>query len=336
MVEQHQIYALSLRSVFNFLISQGASESALFEGTNLSLRDMKDPYSVLSADQAHQFFLNVLKNSDEPGIGLEIGWLSDLSHLGPYGLAQKSARTIGEAAREGAENFAFFYLLADYLMHVENGLARCCVLTHTQDPGLHRFTVERILATVQAHAEELSGGKILPVKLLVDYPEPENSTRYREIFQCPLHFSQQVCELHYDATTFDMPVASYDPQVQQVMQGLRSNLLTKLTAKRDVVGEVNLHLRREPGKYPTLEEVANRLAMSSRTLRRRLSDKETSFQALLDAQRHHLACDFLLGTTMNIQQIADYCGFNDARNFTQAFKRWEGLNPSEYREHSVK
>jgi AraC-like DNA-binding protein len=31
----------------------------------------------------------------------------------------------------------------------------------------------------------------------------------------------------------------------------------------------------------------------------------------------------------------DYCGFNDARNFTQALKRWEGLTPTEYRNQAV-
>jgi AraC-like DNA-binding protein len=35
---------------------------------------------------------------------------------------------------------------------------------------------------------------------------------------------------------------------------------------------------------------------------------------------------------MTVQQIADKCGFTDAQNFSQAFKRWQGMSPSEFRQ----
>ncbi len=333
--EQHQTYALTLRRVFTYLLERGISEEFLLQGTDMSREDMDDPYCVVSTEQARQFYLNVLHHSDQPGIGLEVGWLSDLADAGAYGLVLKTARTVGEVIEESTQNYAFYYQMADWLVRTEDDELRIRVVPHTREPDLHRFLVERIFAGNQANAEELSGGKIQPIRMRLDYPAPENSPRYEQIFQCPVHFSQELCELHYDAAVLDLPVVSYDPEVKEVMKALRTNLLARLVSNRDVVSEVKLHLRREPGQFPTLEEVASCLAMSSRTLRRRLGDKETSVQALLDAQRHGLARDFLVGTTMNIQQVADYCGFNDARNFTQAFKRWQGATPTEYREATL-
>ena len=71
--------------------------------------------------------------------------------------------------------------------------------------------------------------------------------------------------------------------------------------------------------------------MSSRTLRRKLGQQNVRYQDLLDEERRHVAEDFLLNTTMTIQQIADQCGFNDAQNFSQAFRRWQGMTPTEFR-----
>jgi AraC-like DNA-binding protein len=35
---------------------------------------------------------------------------------------------------------------------------------------------------------------------------------------------------------------------------------------------------------------------------------------------------------MTVQQIADQCGFTDAQNFSQAFRRWQGMSPSQFRQ----
>ena len=90
-------------------------------------------------------------------------------------------------------------------------------------------------------------------------------------------------------------------------------------------------LRREPGTYPSLERVAERLAMSSRTLRRKLGQSDATFQQLLDDERRRVAESHLSNSDLSIQRIAELCGFQDAQNFSQAFRRWTGLSPSEYR-----
>ncbi|MFC1579074.1 helix-turn-helix transcriptional regulator [Pseudomonadota bacterium] len=87
--------------------------------------------------------------------------------------------------------------------------------------------------------------------------------------------------------------------------------------------DVKLELRRQPVVFPGIEQVADSLAMSSRTLRRKLGQQEEQFQDLLDLTRQEVAQDYLGNTNLNIQQIAEYCGFQDPENFSKAFKRWQ-------------
>jgi len=90
-------------------------------------------------------------------------------------------------------------------------------------------------------------------------------------------------------------------------------------------------LLRTPGQFPDIETVAAQMAISSRTLRRRLLAEGSSFQQLLDEVRHQLALDYLRRTRMSTEDIAAALGFSDAANFRHAFKRWSGLSPAAWR-----
>ena len=326
-----QIYTLTLRSVFNYMRERGVDTADLLVGTELTPADIEEPYHLMNEDQARAFYRNVIDHADQDGIGLEVGWVSGLSDMGPHGMIQAAARTVREAMHEGLDNQHFYYLLGNWQVRIERNILIHSMSGEESDAALHRFMIERGMAILQAHAEELCGTDVKPLRLLLDYPKPSNHRRYQEIFACPVLFSQPGCELHHPAEILDREVKTYDPQVKEVLSSLRENLQGKLASRGDIIRDVKLNLRRDSGHFPSLEQVASSLAMSSRTLRRRLRDKNTSFQELLDAERHQVAVQFLLDTTMNIQQIAEYCGFNDAQNFSQAFKRWQGISPTEFR-----
>ena len=74
-----------------------------------------------------------------------------------------------------------------------------------------------------------------------------------------------------------------------------------------------------------------KLHTTSRTLRRRLHLEGTSYQDLLAEVRCNLAKEYLRGTRMTTEDIAETLGFSDAANFRHAFRRWTGRNPSEFR-----
>ena len=71
--------------------------------------------------------------------------------------------------------------------------------------------------------------------------------------------------------------------------------------------------------------------MSSRTLKRRLQQRGTSFQDLLDLVRMGQAKRLLFETSQSIDAIASTLGYSDASNFSRAFKRKEGVTPAVYR-----
>jgi AraC-like DNA-binding protein len=85
------------------------------------------------------------------------------------------------------------------------------------------------------------------------------------------------------------------------------------------------------GGRPDNQTVASELAMSDRTLKRRLSDEGTSFKHLLTQARHEQAREYLADPSLDIKEVAFMIGYEDQNSFYRAFRLWEGDTPSNWR-----
>ena len=326
-----RVYAITLRKPFAYMSAQGHDPAALLADTELSPDVISDPYHLVSEAQARLFYLNLVRLADRDGVGLEIGWRTALSDLGPHGMALATERTIGDSLRKTWQLRDNYNLLVDWRYEVMGSVLIHHLRCAEADEPLRTFLLERALATLQAHTEELLGPDFRPLRVLLDYRAPGDIEHYKDVFRCPLRFNQEHTELHYSADDLDSPIETYDPQAAEVLGALRTSLHEKLASRGDIVLEVRMALRRTPGNFPSLERVADSLAMSSRTLRRKLGQQNVRFQDLLDEERRRIAEDLLLHSAMPIQQIAEKCGFSDAQNFAQSFRRWQGMSPSQFR-----
>lgn len=83
---------------------------------------------------------------------------------------------------------------------------------------------------------------------------------------------------------------------------------------------------------PSLQGMAERLAVSARTLKRHLQQAGLSYRQLQDEERYQQARRLLVQSENSISEVAYRLGYNDVANFSKAFKRWSGMTPSAYRE----
>src|SRR5208283_23593 len=86
------------------------------------------------------------------------------------------------------------------------------------------------------------------------------------------------------------------------------------------------------GRRPTIEDIADALHVSSRTLQRRLQDAGSSFQRALEEARHQLARHYLNNSVLELNEAAYLLGYNDSNSFVRAFRTWEGVPPARWRE----
>jgi len=86
------------------------------------------------------------------------------------------------------------------------------------------------------------------------------------------------------------------------------------------------------GHRPSVNAVSQALHMGPRTLQRRLQDSGSSFQRVLDEARHQMARYYLSNSALELNEAAYLLGFEDPNSFGRAFRNWEGMPPSDWRE----
>lgn len=82
-----------------------------------------------------------------------------------------------------------------------------------------------------------------------------------------------------------------------------------------------------PTGEASLEGVARKLAMSTRTVQRRLGAEGTSFHGVLSNTRQALALHYLRRTPMTAAEISFLLGYEDPNSFYRAFRAWTGSTP---------
>ncbi|WP_285691875.1 helix-turn-helix transcriptional regulator [Actinoplanes sp. NBRC 103695] len=91
-----------------------------------------------------------------------------------------------------------------------------------------------------------------------------------------------------------------------------------------------------PAGQGTAQDVSRRLAMSGRSLQRRLAQEGTTFQAVLGRTRHRLAQHYLARDDITITEIALLLGYDEPNSFRRAFHKWSGQTPHQARTESAR
>src|SRR5262245_24909504 len=148
---------------------------------------------------------------------------------------------------------------------------------------------------------------------------------YEACFGCKVELNAAHHEVEGPAEWLDASMSSADPKLGQVLQEHARLLLEKLPPPDPFLQSVREQLssRLSQGDIG-LATLARARHTSERTLRRRLAEHGTSYQALLDELRASVACKLIEQDGQPVDVIAQQVGFSDTSSFFHAFKRWTG------------
>jgi AraC-like DNA-binding protein len=135
----------------------------------------------------------------------------------------------------------------------------------------------------------------------------------------------------FDSALLDEPLPQADATTHQSCLRSCNEQISTLRKCDEIRRRVRRMVLSANGAVPTLSQVAGRLFLSTRTLRRRLEDSQTSYQEIVGETRRDLAVGYLTHTSLSTEAIAEILGYSDTANFRQAFKRWTGESPQRYR-----
>ncbi|CAH0343013.1 HTH-type transcriptional regulator VirS [Rhizobium sp. CECT 9324] len=116
--------------------------------------------------------------------------------------------------------------------------------------------------------------------------------------------------------------------------GLRARLAT-LDGEASISERVRaVLLDMLPSGASSIDEVAKRLVMSTRSLQRRLTQSNLNYRDVLSDLRRELASHYLHHSDLSPAEISYLLGFDDPNSFLRSFKEWTGQTPGRFRSES--
>lgn len=313
--------------------SPGTDTDDLVEQLGLNPNGPVDP-AVMVPSGAYYDFFTALVERDPNGVALplRIGAAMRSDEYGAFGLAWKSAPNLrGSFAR--SERYGHVLGSAE-TYSVEKSDVGLFFSLEKAGEGQSGMVLsnEASISAVDAISREVSTGNFLPLAVHFKHAPRGDISVYEAHFGCQVHFESGRDALLVSEESIDVPnklgdekIASFfDGHLEQQLASLAQESNLELRVRRTITSALSEGV-------PTVSAIASELAMSARTLQRRLSEQGHSFQSVVDTARRELAQRLLRETKYSLAEVAFLTGFAEQSAFTRAFKRWAGQTPRSYR-----
>ena len=213
---------------------------------------------------------------------------------------------------------------------------RLLFLVHdTATTPLHPARSEFSLAVVLKLARDSTGVDITPLRVCFAHPAPDDISEHRRFFRGRVRFAAGSSSMSFSAADAAGPMRDADEALAGIIRRRLDNALGD--RDRSSAGATSTRVRRllveHLGKSVlTLDAVATALAVSRRTLTRRLAEEGASFRHVFDEVRRDFAVALLQDRSLSIGDIAFFLQYSEPAAFHRSFRRWTGRTPQAFRE----
>jgi len=292
-----------------------------------------DPEVKVCFVQWAQFVQNCIDEIDDPALGLYLGnQLSVMTH-GNLGNAILSSDDVSQAVDLAIRYFETRTPLIG--LRLERNADNVCIFFEERYllGSIRLAVIDATVSGLTSVIRFLTAGKVRVQKAELSFSRPSYGDLYAAILECPVDFDTNETRITLPLSIFTMSLGMADKNVRDFSTKQCEEELESIAKSPSLEKRIEQILLRFKGGFPSFEHVAGELALSPRTLRRRLLELGTSFIAILDKVKYQLAVQYLEETNLSIQEIGYLLGYSDPSNFGRAFKKWSGQSPIGFREN---
>ncbi len=308
----------------------GLSTAVVLRQAGLPLGLFDQEKILVTTDEMFALYRGISEISRDPAIGIKLGTEERVERYDPIAIAALYTRSFRDALQRLAR---YKQLTCPEEIHVVERGDECVVqfiwlLADQEEPSL---LIDACFAWVVAIGRRGTGLPVNPKR--IEFQRAEMHRKMHEAhFRCPVKFKAKHNVLVFSKADVDRPFLTHNADLLAMVAPQLEAELTQQLAQKTVGEQVKGILKKLlAGQRPALQDVARELRMSTRTLQRRLTDEDATFQQLMEDARRELAQHYLLHSSLELNQTAYLLGYEDANSFFRAFHNWEGTSPGEWR-----
>ena len=322
LTKAHQFWPLT-----NFMSGFGVPIGSYIERFRLSKKMLEEPEIYI--DEARFWCLagELARREGFLDWGFRAGQQLDFSILGEFGevlLRQPSLKVALEV---------FLKSISNETLQIQFGLAKQGEYTWWMMSGTHNApcgqeVIELYDLAFMCKLVKTSAGRHWrPPSVQLQCESLPEGLDAKEISSGTIRFSSTVTAIAIPDALMAAPMIHY---CSSAVADIRPHDPER--PETDFATSLRLYLAGYLDEGLTVDDCAEMLDMSQRTLQRRLAEHDTSFNQLLDQARFDYAKILLLNQSINVTDIGYELGYSDPANFTRAFRRWAGVTPRQHRQ----
>lgn len=323
-----------IAALINTVAEQGIPADIVLHGTDLEAVHVYDPDTLTSIHQYIKACDNVIAASADASTAFQMGKYLHLSAYGVYGHGLMSSSTLRDFFAFAVKYQALSTPAVRFNWREDAEVAAWVFFDtygHLITQRAREFLVRQQMAQQMTHLMNTAGAGCRPIKALFAFPDAGDKAIYEQFLGCECVFDSPTAELHYLQSTLALIPQFANRLTHASLQEACDRLMRQTKAHSGVTGEVHHRLILTPEQFPTMEQIALQMQITTRTLRRKLEAEGTDYGTILDGVRGTLALEYLQTTRLSTEDIAVKIGFSDGSNFRRAFKRWTGKTTRQMR-----
>ncbi len=334
-IGMYRITSASFRVLVQTMAETGIDMDALFADFGCESRALYNDPKGVRMELVYQLMAEVSLRSDRPDYGLLAYSKAHPANLQLLGYAIMSSSTLGAALKK----------LVDYHLLIGNGFCFCLEHKHDQ-VSLLGFDLTRDSSRTPRPVIDSAMAQIIglihwllpehkpgPLAVTFTYPEPADLGSLIRLLGHDLSFNAPYNSLTFESSVADIELPTANPELDRVhVEHARTRLNDLLC------GSMTIRVRRVLSEHLAqgiafgLDDIAQALHISRRSLQHGLEREGVNFSALQDEERLKMAHSFLRNSMRSLKYIAALLGFRDQSSFNKACLRWFGMPPGHYRE----
>lgn len=300
----------------------------------MTVDQLDDPDARHTTDQEVQVIENYVRLVPRAaGLGWTVGANMHVNAFGIWGFAILTSPTLRAAVQTSIDYIKLSSLIADMSLAESNGRASLAFDMAELPSTVHHFIFERHAAVAANFIEEIAQA---PGKAVFHIETMDSDAEYghqlSHISGLPVAIGMPTYALSFSADLLDQPLPKSDPvslrfcleQCEALAEREADTLASWSKKVRDLIVE-DVSFERK------IEEICEKLGVTERTLRRRLTEEGTSFRKLYTDVRLALAHELLEVAGLNVETVAWRVGYAETASFARAFTKKYVITPGKVR-----
>lgn len=321
-----------ISAFLNVFEAYGLNKTKVIQTAGINPSVLDSPDNRLSVDQVHIVIQQAVALTANPNIGLLQGDNLIKGFSSILGYILMNCSSLGEAF----EKYCTYEKIVDEtsisFLHLEGPSAIVSIKPVNYSLVSSRQLWDFRLSGMFAYTRLLTGKRIDLDEVRFIHDAPEDVSEYRRIFACPVIFGCPENALVFNRSLLELPIIEPNRDLLLVFEEVARKELEKFEKRESFIKKVVCIILEEmQGNIPSIEIVANKLAMSIRSLQYYLKREGTTYIKLLNMIRRDLAASYLKDKNVTIDEISFFLGFSETSAFHRAFKKWTGFTPCEFR-----